>query len=69
MLSALKKAVAWTLMAAAVIFIIGTLQVGGPVGWFSGMGLLGIVMGCLLTMIIVFPLSLILFAIRARRRR
>ena len=41
-------------------------------GWpavFVVMGLLGIVMGCLLTMIIVFPLSLILFAIRARHRR
>ena len=68
MRSVLTKSVAWTFLAVGAAFLFGTLQAGGPSGWFVGMGLLNIALLCIWTAIIAFPLALILFAIRARHR-
>lgn len=64
----LMKSLAWTSFAVVAVFLIGTVQVGGPGGWFVGMGLLGIALACFWTAVIAFPLTLILFAIRGRHR-
>lgn len=69
MRSVLTRSVAWSFLAVVAAFLFGTVQAGGPSGWFAGMGLLNIALLCIWTAIIAFPLSLILLAIRGRHRR
>lgn len=62
------RSITWTLLAIVAVFILGTIQVGGPAGWFVSMGLLNIILSCLCTAALVFPATLMWFGIRGRHR-
>lgn len=69
MRSVLTKSVDWTFLSVMAAFLFGTVRVGGPSGWFVGMGILNIALLCIWTAITAFPLALIFFGIRGRHRR
>lgn len=66
--TAFLKACFTTLAAVAITFVFVTVQVGGPQGWFSGMGLVGGLTACFWTGICTFPIALFWFLFRGRHR-